>query len=130
MALVVIFFKTVGGNNNGGRWPVLSMPILSCKSFKYHNSHSYNLIWHSSMLCMYKFNLCINVILPVTSSAICAICSVYKSWHVKNFSICIVLFLRPLTVLTISCVMFVSLSFWPVHILAKSLLGFDTDLAD
>ena len=98
-----MFFKTFGGNNNGGRWPVLNMPILSSKSLKCHSSHSYNLTWCSSMLCIYKFNLCINVILPVTSGAICAIWSVYKSWPVKSFSICIVLFLRPFMVLTISC---------------------------
>ena len=100
---VVILFKTVGGNNNAGRWPVLSMPILSSKSFKCHRSHSYNLIWCSSTLCMYKFNLYMNGILPVTYGAMCAICSVYKSCPVKSFSICIVLSCRPFIVLTISC---------------------------
>ena len=43
----------------------------------------------------------IYVILPVTSGTICAICSMYKSWPVKIFSICIVLFLRPFIILTI-----------------------------
>ena len=98
-----MFCRTVGGNNSHGRCPVLRMPILSSTSFKCLKSHSYNLICLSSTLCTYKFNLCINIILPVTSGVMCATCNVYKSWLIRSFSSCIVIFCKPFTVLTMSC---------------------------
>ena len=49
---MVMFCKTVGGNNRGGRCPVLRVPILSRTSFKCLRSHSYHLICLSSTLCI------------------------------------------------------------------------------
>ena len=103
MAFAVIFCRTVGGNNNGGKCPVLRMPILSNKTWRWHNSHSYNLICLSSTPWTYRFSLCMNVILPMTSGTICVTCNVCISWPVRSLSIDSVLFCKLFTVMTISC---------------------------
>ena len=103
MAFAVTFCRTVGGNNSGGKCLVLRMPILSSKSCRWHNSHSYNLICLSSMLCTYRFNLWMNVILPMTSGAMKATFKVCRSWPVRSLSIDSVLFHKLFMVMTISC---------------------------
>ena len=57
----------------------------------------------SSMLCTYRFNLWMNVILPTTSGTIWATCSICRSWPVRSLSIDSVLFCKLFTVMTISC---------------------------